>query len=261
MQGKLHRLGWGIYAVGRPQLTPEGCLTAAVLACGPTAALSHSSAAHLWGIRTVRSGAIEVSTTSGTQRRRPGITVHRREGTHRSRHHTPPRHPGHHRPLAPSSTSHPASRQRRSRRPSNQADVLRLIEPGGASRSHRGPDPPRRRRASARCSTTAPSPSRAAPSSATSCRSPAPTSSGAAHERVRQRLRGRLLLARSRTRRRDRRPSLPPHAPSSRPGDGARPGPRRGGRTAPYTHGQIRFEPARVTETLIESGAPATPKG
>jgi very-short-patch-repair endonuclease len=78
--GRLHRVSTGIYAVGRPQLTPDGRLIAAVLACGPTAALSHSSAAGLWGIRPVRSGAIEVSTTSGAQRRRPGIAVHRRSG-------------------------------------------------------------------------------------------------------------------------------------------------------------------------------------
>lgn len=76
--GRLHRLSPGIYAVGRPQLTPDGRFIAAVLACGPTAALSHFSAAGLWGIRPVRSGAIEVSTTSGAQRRRPGIRVHRR---------------------------------------------------------------------------------------------------------------------------------------------------------------------------------------
>ena len=68
----------GVYAVGRPELTLEGRFMAAVLACGPTAALSHGSAAQLWGFRPVRAGAIEVSTTKGPHRRRPGIVLHRR---------------------------------------------------------------------------------------------------------------------------------------------------------------------------------------
>lgn len=77
-KGRLHRVHRGVYAVGRPELTLDGRFIAAVLACGPTAALSHESAAQLWGIRPVRSGAIEVSTTGKAQRRRPGIVLHRR---------------------------------------------------------------------------------------------------------------------------------------------------------------------------------------
>jgi hypothetical protein len=48
--GRLHPVWPGVYAVGRPKLTHEGLFTAAVLACGDGAALSHESAAWLWGI-------------------------------------------------------------------------------------------------------------------------------------------------------------------------------------------------------------------
>jgi hypothetical protein len=47
---------------------------AAVLACGPGAVLSHSSAAHLWGLRRSR-GAVEVLRRSGGARQ-VGIRVH-----------------------------------------------------------------------------------------------------------------------------------------------------------------------------------------
>jgi hypothetical protein len=48
---------------------------AAVIACGPNAALSHGSAAALWRIVPRWHSPIEV--TSPTKRRRPGIDVHR----------------------------------------------------------------------------------------------------------------------------------------------------------------------------------------
>jgi hypothetical protein len=41
----------GVYAVGRPDLTPDGERRAIVLACGPDAVLSHRSAAGAWGLR------------------------------------------------------------------------------------------------------------------------------------------------------------------------------------------------------------------
>lgn len=49
--GRLHRVHAGVYAVGHPLLTREGCWMAAVLASGPQALLSHRSAAALWKIR------------------------------------------------------------------------------------------------------------------------------------------------------------------------------------------------------------------
>src|ERR1700761_7790620 len=48
--GRLHLISRGLYAVGRPELTPHGRWMAAVLVCGDEAALSHRSAAELWGI-------------------------------------------------------------------------------------------------------------------------------------------------------------------------------------------------------------------
>ena len=69
----------GVYAVGRPELTPHGRWMAAVLTCGPGAAVSHEDGAALWEIRPPSWGPIEVSVPSGT-RRRQGIVVHRRRG-------------------------------------------------------------------------------------------------------------------------------------------------------------------------------------
>ena len=80
--GRLHGLGHGIYAVGRPQLTREGWWMVAVRACGPGAALSHRSAAALWGIAKERAGRIEVSCTSRRECERVGVRV--RGGTLRA---------------------------------------------------------------------------------------------------------------------------------------------------------------------------------
>lgn len=53
---------------------------AVILACGPSAVLSHGSAAALLGIGVELGGTLEVSVRSSTIRRRPGIRVHRRPG-------------------------------------------------------------------------------------------------------------------------------------------------------------------------------------
>lgn len=52
---------------------------AAVLSCGPGAAISHETAAALWGIRAGTS-LIEVSVDLRSLRRAPGILIHRRSG-------------------------------------------------------------------------------------------------------------------------------------------------------------------------------------
>lgn len=78
-RGRLHPLWRGVYAVGRPEVTQHGCWMAAVLSCGPTALLSHRSAASLWGLAKARRG-IDVIVPAGVYRRRPGIRVHRRQG-------------------------------------------------------------------------------------------------------------------------------------------------------------------------------------
>jgi very-short-patch-repair endonuclease len=51
---------------------------AAVLACGPDAALSHSSAAALWGFGPEQGGMIEVSIPTARRSRLRGIRAHRR---------------------------------------------------------------------------------------------------------------------------------------------------------------------------------------
>jgi very-short-patch-repair endonuclease len=77
-KGRLHSVGWGVYAVGTPRLTRHGRWVAAVLNCGPGAALSDDSAAALMEIRAHRGGKIEVSVPAAVRRRPRGIVVHRR---------------------------------------------------------------------------------------------------------------------------------------------------------------------------------------
>jgi very-short-patch-repair endonuclease len=76
--GRLHRLRRGVYAVGRPQVSPLGHLMGAVLACGPQAQLSHDSGAALWGIRPRRAGPIDVAVPAHVVRSQPGVRLHRR---------------------------------------------------------------------------------------------------------------------------------------------------------------------------------------
>lgn len=81
-----HRIreGWlfpiyrGVYAVGRPDLSPHGHWMAAVLSCGKGAILSHQSAGNLWRMISIESKAINISVRCETRRRRSGIVLHRR---------------------------------------------------------------------------------------------------------------------------------------------------------------------------------------
>ena len=75
-RGRLHPVHRGVYAVGRPQLTRHGVLIAAVLSCGPGAALSHDGAGEVLGIRKRRAGPIDV-TVPGARRAPRGIRLHR----------------------------------------------------------------------------------------------------------------------------------------------------------------------------------------
>jgi very-short-patch-repair endonuclease len=76
--GRLHAVRRGVYAVGRPELSRHGRWMAAVLACGSGAALSHGSAAALWGFGSEPPGLVETSLPPGERCRRPGIRAHRR---------------------------------------------------------------------------------------------------------------------------------------------------------------------------------------
>jgi very-short-patch-repair endonuclease len=77
--GRLHRIHRGVYSVGRAELSPRGRMTAALLACGEGALLSHSTAAAVWGIRTLPAGAIEISLHYPAHARHDGIRAHRRK--------------------------------------------------------------------------------------------------------------------------------------------------------------------------------------
>lgn len=74
---RLHRVHRGVYAVGRPALSREGHWMAAILACGRGAALSHESAAALWGIGPLPA-TLEVTIPVASPRRCDGVCVHRR---------------------------------------------------------------------------------------------------------------------------------------------------------------------------------------
>ncbi len=76
--GRLHPIFRGVYAVGRRELGREGRWTAAVLACGPGAALSHRSAAALWGFGEEHEAYIDVSVRRDSEARLRGIRCHRR---------------------------------------------------------------------------------------------------------------------------------------------------------------------------------------
>jgi hypothetical protein len=73
--GRLHLLYRGVYAVGHSALPLEGRFLAAVKACGPTAVLSHFSAAALYGLVRWDDRHPEVTTRTGHTHR--GIRVHR----------------------------------------------------------------------------------------------------------------------------------------------------------------------------------------
>lgn len=77
-RGRLHRVSWGVYAVGWPQLTRDRRWMAALLACGEGAVLSHRSAGVLWGILAEERTAIDVSVRRRGEPRRPGLHVRSR---------------------------------------------------------------------------------------------------------------------------------------------------------------------------------------
>jgi very-short-patch-repair endonuclease len=76
--GRLHLISRGVYAVGRPDLTPYGRWMAAVLACGDLAMLSHRSAAELWGIGWEENHRIDVTIRRSAKIARNGVKVRRR---------------------------------------------------------------------------------------------------------------------------------------------------------------------------------------
>lgn len=78
LTGRLHAVARGVYAVGRPDLPREGQWFAALLSCGPSAVLSHRSAAALWGFHPDDRKPTDVTVATTARRRRPGAVVHAR---------------------------------------------------------------------------------------------------------------------------------------------------------------------------------------
>lgn len=77
-RGRLHRLHHGVYAVGHDGLSEQARWMAAVLACGPGAALSHGAAAVHWGLLRALDGPVDVTIPNHNgRRRRRGIRIHR----------------------------------------------------------------------------------------------------------------------------------------------------------------------------------------
>lgn len=77
-RGRLHRLHRGVYAVGHAAPSEHRRFMAAVLACGEEAALSHGSAAVLWGFLKPLEGPVHVTSPSTSGKaQRAGIVLHR----------------------------------------------------------------------------------------------------------------------------------------------------------------------------------------
>lgn len=73
--GRLHRVHRGVYSVGKPARTQLELASAAVLACGAGAALSHGSALGLWGFAKQWGAPFHVTVPG--DRDRAAIHVHR----------------------------------------------------------------------------------------------------------------------------------------------------------------------------------------
>jgi uncharacterized protein DUF559 len=83
--GKLHLIHPGVYALGHPWIPIEGQMVAALLAVGPEAVLSHSTAAWWWGLVDRQPDLIEVSIPHRLKYR-GAIRVHRARHMERTRH-------------------------------------------------------------------------------------------------------------------------------------------------------------------------------
>ena len=77
-QKRLHRVHLGVYAVGHAGITTRGRRWAAVLACGPGAVASHTTAAAAWDLRAELGLVRHVTVRPGNgSRSRAGVSVHR----------------------------------------------------------------------------------------------------------------------------------------------------------------------------------------
>jgi AraC-like DNA-binding protein len=74
--GRLHRVYRGVYLLGHRAAGREARALAAVLACGPSAVLSHRSAAAWWGLLQTERAEVDVTAPRSRGKRR-GVDVHR----------------------------------------------------------------------------------------------------------------------------------------------------------------------------------------
>jgi very-short-patch-repair endonuclease len=74
--GRLIVLYRGVYAVGHEALTDRGRMRAALIAAGPTAVRSHSTAAAVWTLIPSLPPFVEVTVTRRGPRTRDGLVVH-----------------------------------------------------------------------------------------------------------------------------------------------------------------------------------------
>jgi very-short-patch-repair endonuclease len=74
--GRLHPIHDDVFAVGRRDITREGFLIAAVLACGKGTALSHQTGGHYWNLNRTSSRAIHVTVPRSKKPKVDGVVVH-----------------------------------------------------------------------------------------------------------------------------------------------------------------------------------------
>jgi hypothetical protein len=76
-RGRLVPWFYGVYIVGDPELMPLARQSAALLSLGPTAVLSHRSAAAIWGFAQADLEVIDVTIVGCNRRERAGVRLHR----------------------------------------------------------------------------------------------------------------------------------------------------------------------------------------
>lgn len=81
-RGRLIPLFRGVYAVGDPQLLPFARLAAVLLSLGPSALLSHRSAAAVWGLVQPDPDTIDATAVGRHPGSRPGLRLHRIKHLH-----------------------------------------------------------------------------------------------------------------------------------------------------------------------------------